>query len=669
LLLSGRLYWLGLAGGKEISGWRSYAALCALALAAYGNSLGLGMTLDAHGLIEDDARVHAATAANLKLIATTHYWFPHAQDRLYRPVTTLSFLFNYAVLGNGAHPFGYHALNLLLHLGNVLLVLALARRALGGGAAAFCAAAIWAVHPVTTESVANLAGRADLLAAMAVLGGVLWYVSGRGSPLALFPIAAAGFASKESTVVLPAMMLLWDWSFGPRKQGRAAAYAAVLAGLAVVWFMRERVFAAMPLPEMPLVDNPLRSMGFWTARLTAVKALGSSLALLVWPANLAFDHSYNQLPPASWRDPWVWVTIAAVTELIAVAALRRQRDPLPFFAAGWCGLALLPTANLVVLIGSPMAVRFLYLASAGFAIAAAALAFRLPDRRLAWGLMTAAVLAMAVRTAARNPAWASDLALASADAPRVPRSFRAHALLASSLMRQDPEANLDRALDEAQAAWAILQPLPPERNDDRVPEQISLLARSKAAQMGGAATAAGRAWLERSLEMAQRAAEVADARTRAFAESQRAHGRQPPPRAGYEDVYLNLGMSYAALGRDQDALAAYRMARVEEPRLREAYDGAIAIYERRNDPDGAAAMVLEKAMVLGLTRDTLAALTTAFRGCALARVGNTVQVNYACPAVARSLCAAAADAESVFREGRRDANARQVAAIAAGCAR
>jgi hypothetical protein len=58
--------------------------------------------------------------------------------------------------------------NLLLHAANVWLVWKLAARLLQPRAA-WCAAALWAVHPIATEAVDNVVGRADLLAAMAVL--------------------------------------------------------------------------------------------------------------------------------------------------------------------------------------------------------------------------------------------------------------------------------------------------------------------------------------------------------------------------------------------------------------------------------------------------------------------------------------------------------------------
>src|SRR5437868_2857712 len=154
---------------KEV--WAAFT-LVALALLAYGNSFHAGFTLD-NGLIIRDARVFEATRANIELILRHTLWWPIAETGLYRPLTKLSFLFNYAVLGNGERPEGYHVVNFILHAGNIWLAFALALRLVRRFWPALFIAGLWAVHPVLTESVTNLVGRADLLAGMAVLGGVL----------------------------------------------------------------------------------------------------------------------------------------------------------------------------------------------------------------------------------------------------------------------------------------------------------------------------------------------------------------------------------------------------------------------------------------------------------------------------------------------------------------
>ena len=172
---------------------------------------------------------------------------------------------NYAVLGNGAQPFGYHAVNILLHAGNVWMVFALGLLLFRDRWPAFSAAAIWAAHPVGVEAVANIAGRADLLAAAGMLGALLVYASAPRRIWAIAPLAALAAFSKETGAMLVGLMALWDLTPGLRKpapwRGRLPAYAAALAPLALYAWMRSGVLGALPYPVMPHVDNPFATPG------------------------------------------------------------------------------------------------------------------------------------------------------------------------------------------------------------------------------------------------------------------------------------------------------------------------------------------------------------------------------------------------------------------------
>src|ERR1700682_4163590 len=85
--------------------WRRHRLLLAvwgLAFLAFSSSFGTGFPLDNNLLILQDTRIRAATSGNIDLILGQDYWYGNAASTLYRPLTTLSYLFNYAVLGSGA---------------------------------------------------------------------------------------------------------------------------------------------------------------------------------------------------------------------------------------------------------------------------------------------------------------------------------------------------------------------------------------------------------------------------------------------------------------------------------------------------------------------------------------------------------------------------------------
>src|SRR5579863_9981402 len=205
------------------------ALLSAAVLAAFSNSFSAGFVFDSKPILLQDPRIREATAGNLALIFQHTYWWPTGEAGLYRPLTTLSYLLNYAILGNRDDPAGYHWINLLLHLANVLLVYVLATRLIGRFWPALFVAALWAVHPLHAESVTNLVGRADLLAATAVLGGLWLYLKSTettgGRRLAwlvgLALVSAVGFFSKESAVVVVGVIALFEFAWwNERKQGR-----------------------------------------------------------------------------------------------------------------------------------------------------------------------------------------------------------------------------------------------------------------------------------------------------------------------------------------------------------------------------------------------------------------------------------------------------------------
>jgi hypothetical protein len=572
-----------------------YALLAAVTLAAYWNSFGLGIALDGHPLLADP-RTHAFTAENLRLILTKTYWWPAPVDRLYRPLTTLSFL-------AAGDPAFCHALNFLLHAINVCLVFALALRLLRDRTPAFFAAALWAVHPAGTEAVANLAGRADLLAAGGILGGLLVYDrvirdgARAGLVAAIFALAAGAVFAKENGAMLLAAMLLWDLTRGfggrPGLRRRLPAYTAVGLALALYGLARMRVMSGLPWPVEAFVDNPLRGAGFWAARWTAVKIFGLHLWLLLFPVALSADRSYAQIPTAGPLDWGAWASLIVVAFALAAAIQFRKRQPVWFWCAGFFGLMLLPVSNLVVLIGSPSADRFLYLPSAAFAVAAAAACYRWARPNAPWILGALCVL-LAARTLARNPDWNDDLSLMSHDAAVAPASFRVRETYGEYLFDRDPR-KLEQAIAEVEAAWKILEPLPPERNVAQVPPILAMLYGVKA-ERAGMATPEGRAWLEKALALLLRADEISRAGEREFDRAQQLHGKPLAMRRGYYEAYQLLGLTYAALGRTADALVAYRYARGIDPLADKGYDGAIAVA----DPTRAAVLSLEKQLAHGM---------------------------------------------------------------------
>jgi len=436
---------------------------------AYGNSLGLGLAVDAPYLLSN-SRVASFSGESLRLMFTKPYWWPLHSDDLYRPVTLLSF-----ALAGVARPWTQHAANLLLHGLNVWLAFRLALRANGRAVAAACLAALFAVHPVGTDAVTNIAGRADLLACAAVLGGLLAHVRAIEAPagmamrwqVLLGLVAVLGFLSKENAVVLLPVLVLYDVAFGSVRRGRVS-YAIVAVAVAAASLARHAALSDEMPHWQPFVDNPLSAAGFAPARLTALRVLGWSTGLLAWPATLSADYSYDQIPVigTSVRDQAAWlVPSLLLAAAMALAWRGRARRPAAFF---WLFLFVgtrIPTANLLLVIGSVMAERFLYLPMLGFFGAVVSLVVPpvmdapRPQRKIAAALFSVVLVALCARTIVRNRDWRDDESIWRAAIAASPGSYKPYKGLAR-VMSQQGRHEEALALFERSVAIVDKRPLP-----------------------------------------------------------------------------------------------------------------------------------------------------------------------------------------------------------------
>jgi protein O-mannosyl-transferase len=456
--------------------WR-LLVLWGLLWIAYSNSFQAGLVFDNSTIIGQDPRIRQATPQSIASILSGGYRDADVAAGLYRPLTTLSFLLNYAVLSDGLRPEGYHWLNFAIHAINVALVYALGIALLGGSTPAFALAAIWGLHPLLTESVTNIVGRADLLSAFGVLSGFLCHLratkaNGRRRLAWFAGVAIAqtvGLFSKENAVVLPGIMLAYDltWSDRSAWRKRIPAYGALVLPFAGFFYVRGQLHLAM---HIPFADNPLVSAGFWTARLTAMKVIGKFLWLFLWPARLSADYSFNAVPLfgwrlSSWKDLEAVIALAVCLGGVLLAVLlakrgRREWKPLLFFLPFFF-VAMTPTSNLIVLIGSIMAERFLYLPSVGLAgcVVAALCVWRPATARAAWAAVGVVCLAFAARTYARNRDWNDELSLWTSTVRVSPDSARAHYNLGKAL---EP---LPGRLPDAIAEYRVSLRLDPEHAD------------------------------------------------------------------------------------------------------------------------------------------------------------------------------------------------------------
>lgn len=410
------------------------AALLAvgLAIACYLNTLDGAFVFDDFGLVTGNPAFPGATVWTWFGQETTH-------GSIYRPLTMLTYEAN-AALGDG--PFGYHVVNVVLHALATLAAFGLARALFGALWPAAAVAVLFAVHPIHTEPVANIAGRAEVLAGLCVLTA-LWALA-RAVPnrrdvrfglLALSTLAAfLGMLSKESamTVVpLAALFLCWR-PHGLAWRKRALLVLPFVGAAAVCVALRWLVVGVVGqrLPA-PFLDNPLGQVDVWQRIGTAIVVLGEYVSTIALPVRLSADESFDQVPVVtSFDDPRLLLTLFAAIGLVGLLVVRLPRSRWLAFGALFFLVALGVTSNVLMAIGTIKAERMLYLPSLGWCVVLAAVLVRMETRQRTIVLATLVAL-LGARTVVRNRVWHDSLSLFEATVADSPRSARAHGNLAA----------------------------------------------------------------------------------------------------------------------------------------------------------------------------------------------------------------------------------------------
>jgi tetratricopeptide (TPR) repeat protein len=288
-----------------------------------------------------------------------------------RPVVNFTLSINYAL--GGVTPWGYHVVNLAIHILAGLTVFGIVRRTLRqpvlrerfGAAAnelALATAVLWTVHPLQTESVTYLSQRAESLMGLFYLLTFYCFIRGTASRSAgrwftLCIVACLlGMATKEVMVSAPLMVLLYDRTFasGSFREAWRRRRSLYLA-LGGTWILLGYLVAT--------AGGRGGTAGFgvkplwWQYALTQTCAITHYLWLSVWPHPLVFDYGTEVVTDAGQVAPCA-VTVA----LLAIGtAISLWRWPVVGFVGCWFFAILAPSSSILPVATQTMAEHRMYL--------------------------------------------------------------------------------------------------------------------------------------------------------------------------------------------------------------------------------------------------------------------------------------------------------------------
>jgi len=410
----------------------------ALAIVLYANNLGHDWAYDDHEYITENEYVNEPGHIGDIFSTTYLYGVNRFQTALYRPVTVLSYAVNRAM--TGLNPGAFHLVNDIIHAANSTLVFLLLSLLTGSVTIPFAAAALFAAHPIHTEAVNNVVGRAELLAFFfALLALVFRALRERGKaiyyPLALFSFFLA-LMCKETPAILPFVIVLVMVGELVRGEKRLTARDNIEAGgwfgvLAVYIVIRHAVIASCgDVAEIMMHDNPLAGLGFFERLPTALAIIVDYTRLLVFPLRLSADYSYNQIPVIqSLMSFRVFVGLAVTAVVIVTGFLAARRSSVLLFGVFMLALPYAVVSNIVFPIGTIMGERLMYLPSFGFVVVLAWGIERMAQmtgkpRNIVVAAVAVVTVLYGVRTLARNPDWKNNETIFAKTAETSPNSVK-----------------------------------------------------------------------------------------------------------------------------------------------------------------------------------------------------------------------------------------------------
>lgn len=489
-------------------------------LIVYYNSLLNPFIWDDLYLIEGNAFIKSW--AHIKdIFATQLFQGSGAESNFYRPIQSITLALDHAIWH--LNPIGYHITNILLHILTVVLIYFLLLKLTLDNTISLFTSLLFAIHPINTEAITYLSGRADPLSAVFFLSAFITYIKYReNKKIVFYLISLSSFAlallSREGSIILPFLLCLYLAVFTDKKN-------RALTGL-IPFFVISLIYILARLTVLNFHETALIShkVALLNRLMTTSRAVFIYLSLLILPINLRMERYL--ITSKTIFEPTTLLSVIGVICIFIVAIKLFRRSRLVFFSIAWFFITLLPYSNIVPL-NAMMAEHWLYLPSIGFFLIFTTLIFKF-FKRVGVYIFLGILIAYSLVTVNQNQYWKNPLIFY----PRIlkfnPGSWCAHYNLGVVYSRL---GLYDDAMNELSGAIAL-------RPDYAgVYYELGIVYFNKGE-------------IDRAISQYEKALEL---------------------KPGYADAYYNLGRTYEKSGQFEPAENNYRKAAHHNPVFSKAY--------------------------------------------------------------------------------------------------
>lgn len=393
-----------------------------------------------------------------------HGFFGETKDLLvggrYRPLAIITYAIEYQLFG--AKPGLSHFINIILYALTGILLFRLLHRLLPPDPTKhrkwyltlpFVATALFLVHPLHSEVVANIKGRVEILALLGALYTLylsLKFIDTKKVKYLIFSGITFFLAltSKESAITFVAILPLTFYFFS-KASIKDTVTAMMPIGIATIAFLAIRTavlgyFISSGTKVTELLNDPFLEATVAEKFATIFYTLGIYIQLLFAPITLTHDYYPKQIPIINWADLRAIIPLILYVAMGLYALWGLRKKNVVAYGIAFYLITFSIVSNVFFPIGAFMNERFMYIPSVGFCLILGYLITRKlpawsenwPKLSYSWPIILTGVLlfAYSLRTLARLPAWKSNQTLFLTDVHNSPNSTKANTSAGGTLI-------------------------------------------------------------------------------------------------------------------------------------------------------------------------------------------------------------------------------------------
>lgn len=452
------------------------------AVVLYANTLGNGYAVDDGTVMENNKIVKKGVSAIPEIFATRYregFW--ERKENLYRPLSLVMFAAEWQIAPN--NPFPGHLVNVLLYaLTGILLFNTLVRLLPKHNyLIPFIATLLFIAHPIHTEVVANIKSRDEILCflfSIASINLLMRYLD-KNKTVALLCACICfllALLSKESAITLVVVIPLVMYFFTKSSSKKIISATSIFGVTAALYLLiRGSVLGSLSNEtEIQVINNSLLGApDFITRFASSMSIMGKYLLLLIFPHPLVFDYSFNQVKNVPITDFKALLSLMVWIALFIYAVKGIRKKELKSFGILFFLITISLVSNVVFLIESTLAERFLYMPSLGFCLAVSVLiisilksnvsqvlssfSYMLKKNTALFTVVAVVLILFSIKTISRNTCWKENLVLLENDVKLSPESARIRYAYGSALLIEKALKEKDEPLKQNYLDKAIVQ--------------------------------------------------------------------------------------------------------------------------------------------------------------------------------------------------------------------